>query len=271
MAKVLIADACKASLVMSSEVFKDKIMGIAVAVAKNGAETLDMVKKEKPDVCVIDFDLPDVDGVTLIGEMRKVFKGPIFLTAYPDKIVEEAVNKHLFGFDDAGTWLPKPVNVDILNEKIDRYLVGGKRIIKRYDTALETTIIGKSAGRGKRSPKCVGNVINMSLDGACVRVKAQPGPMKVSQELVLSIPVKVASKGKEKPPVKAKIVGKAKARRAALTLKAKKPRFVETKIKAKVAWIKTDGHIGVQFHKMSDIQRKAVETVLRDVATQAVH
>ena len=106
---ILIADACKPSLVMSSEVFKDKIAGATILVASTGKQCLELLLVNKPDMCVVDFDLPDADGVTLITAMRKSYRGPILLTAYPDKIVEQAVHSDLFAFNDAGGWVPKPV------------------------------------------------------------------------------------------------------------------------------------------------------------------
>ena len=102
MAIILIADSCKPSVVMSSEVFKDKLPGSVVHVAGTGKECLELLVQVKPDMCVVDFDLPDADGVTLITAMRKLYKGPILLTAFPDKIVKDAVDADLFAFNDAG-------------------------------------------------------------------------------------------------------------------------------------------------------------------------
>ncbi|MDQ3233432.1 MAG: response regulator, partial [Pseudobdellovibrionaceae bacterium] len=73
MTTVLIADSCKPSLVMTSEVFKDKIMGTVVDVAATGKEALDYLTARRPDLCVVDFDLPDVDGPALVEAMRKVY------------------------------------------------------------------------------------------------------------------------------------------------------------------------------------------------------
>src|SRR5690606_33289568 len=109
MTTVLIADTIKPSLVMSSEVFKDKIPGAEVIVASTGEEAIRLVEERKPDICLVDFDLPDVDGPALVIALRRVYEGPILMTAYPDQNVEKAVEEHLFAFNDANAWIRKPV------------------------------------------------------------------------------------------------------------------------------------------------------------------
>lgn len=269
MARILIADAGKASLVMSSEVFKDKIPGAVISVARTGQEAVRALTEFKPDMCVVDFDLPDVDGVTLICEMRRHFHGPILLTAYPERIVDEAVSKHLFGYDDASSWLPKPVKADDLAEKIDCFLTMGRRVRRRFDTSVETLLVGKGAGRGKRAPKAAGNVINLSLDGACVKLEAVLA-MKMSEEFTLSIPLPVP--GVKALPVKAVPAAKKKGasarsgKRPTPTIKVA-PRYPEAKIKARIAWRSSCGKMaGLRFEKMSDLHRRGLETLLRSMA-----
>src|SRR5689334_16721400 len=109
MAKILIADAIKPSLVMSSEIFKDKIPGSTIFVAATGQDAIRIAEIEKPDLCLVDFDLPDVDGPSLVIALRKVYQGPILMTAYPDKNVTASVEEELFAYNDAGGWVSKPI------------------------------------------------------------------------------------------------------------------------------------------------------------------
>ncbi len=46
-------------------------MGHSVICAKDGCETLNVCQREKPDLVVVDLNLPDMDGLEL---MRKLFK-----------------------------------------------------------------------------------------------------------------------------------------------------------------------------------------------------
>jgi DNA-binding response OmpR family regulator len=272
MTKVLIADSSKPSLVMSSEVFKDKIPGSIVVVAGTGAEMLRLVVTEKPDICLVDFDLPDVDGASLIVELRSVYSGPVLMTAFADDVVGQAVNELLFHFADASAWIPKPVRFEELATRIERFLLEKRRIGKRFDADLETKIIGKAEGRGKRAPKADGRLTNISMGGACISLASQM-KMKKSQELTISIafPVKgalakhVAIMSK-KSAIPAAPVKAAKGKPAPKPKAGPKMKTAETKFKAKVAWV-TKGQIGIRFDKLSDLQRKGLEAFIRESTT----
>lgn len=289
---ILIADAIKPSLVMSSEVFKDKIAGAQILVATTGRQALEILNAEKPDMCVVDFDLPDVDGISLIHAMRKTYRGPILLTAYPDPNVEKAVSEDLFAFNDAGAWLPKPVKFDALSAKIDQFLLDKHRLGRRFDIALDTIIIGKGAGRGKRAPKVAGTITNLSLGGACISLDA-PMKMKNGEEMMvaLSLPTDSAqaallSNGgknlRDQAATHTAAAGgkgalgllkgllpsrKAAGAKDARTTKSKasaKPKIPEAKIKCTVAWMDRKGtRAGVQFARLTDIQKKGLESLLR--------
>lgn len=243
MTTVLIADACKPSLVMTSEVFKDKIAGTVVDVAITGKDALEYLTGKKPDLCVVDFDLPDVDGPALVEAMRKVYSGPILMTAFPNSIVKQAVEENLYAYSDASAFIAKPVNFEELSEKIDRFLINRFRLEKRFDAEFNTELVGKAAGRGKRAPKVTGTIVNISLSGACVKLETG-AKVKKTQEVTMSIelPQEMADRKKK----------------AAATAGGN-----EAKIKATVAWTNTRGEIGLQFAKLSDVQKRVLENFFR--------
>lgn len=277
MTKVLIADACKPSLVMSSEVFKDKIPGALVLVAHTGAEMIQKAQDEQPDICLVDFDLPDADGASLVVALREVYKGPILLTAFPDKVVGEAVTELLFAFNDASAWIPKPVRFEELAGRIDRFLIEKQRIGKRFNSDLATRLIAKAAGRGKRAPKTEGRCVNISMGGACISLDDHMR-MKKAQELTIAIafpiegavvaaaPIAIAlesaKSGKKKPELERAGAKKGKNLRAQATLAVPKVKTAETKFKATVAWITKD-QVGIRFDKLSDIQKRGLESYIR--------
>jgi CheY-like chemotaxis protein len=244
MSTVLIVDPSKPSMVMSSEVFKDKIPGINVLVAGSGKQALEVLEQctasaQLPDLCVVEFDLPDTDGVTLIHLMRKTFRGPILLTAYPDPVVVEAVNSELFAYDDAGMWIRKPVKTADLNEKIDRFLLGKFRVQRRFDFTPKTRLLGKSEGRGKRTPKFPGQMLNISIGGACLQLQAS-AKFKLGEELSLELPLP----------------------------KAVQAPAAVAQIKSQVVWRSNDGkRIGIQFESMTDNNRKTLDRLLRQLST----
>ncbi len=252
MSTVLIIDPSKPSMVMSSEVFKDKVPGITVLVAANGKQALEILEGVEnaegpntnpvvPDLCVVDFDLPDTDGVTLIHAIRKIFRGPILLTAFPDDIVKKAVGEELFAYDDAGMWVRKPVRAEQLGEKIDRFLVGKFRVQRRFDFNPKTRLLGKSAGRGKRTPKFPGQLINVSIGGACIQLSAG-AKLKIGEEVAIELPIP-------------------RNERAGAEM---------AQLKSHVVWRTNDGKkVGVAFDKMSDQGKKGLERLLRQLNANA--
>ncbi len=235
MATVLIVDTNKSSVVMTSEAFKDKVPGITVLLAANGKEALEVMAKTMPDIVVADFDLPDSDGVTLTKVMRKSFSGPILITAMPDKIATEAIKNELHCYNDSCAWLPKPVRLDVVSEKIEMFLINNRRINKRYKSSLPTNLIGKGEGRGKRAPKIAGKLVNLGVGGAMFETKSV---FKVKKGEEFSFSVDLADRG---------------ASKAVTTLK----------LRGVVQWF-SKSRFGLMFVGLSDQHRKAFEDYLID-------
>ena len=63
--------------------------------AKNGKEAIKIVQEKKPDLVVLDFMLPDMDGITVIKELRRISKNiPIIMfTAYPNSTTMHETEK----------------------------------------------------------------------------------------------------------------------------------------------------------------------------------
>lgn len=56
----------------------------AVFEAGNGQAGLKACREHQPDLVVLDFKLPDTDGIALINEIRKVTRSPlVFVTGQP--------------------------------------------------------------------------------------------------------------------------------------------------------------------------------------------
>lgn len=246
MAIFLIADSSKPSLVMTSEIFKDKNPGAIILVAKTGADVLAHLEEATPDLCVIDFDLPDVDGATLIAAIRKTFKGPILLTAYKDKIVDKAIKDLLFTYNDVSQVIAKPVKKESILAAFTKFTAEKHRIDKRFDTEIGTILVGKAAGRGKRAPKVEGKMINLSLGGACIA--AEPGkevPQCEEYTLTLTLP-QPPKKSTPDVPVDS----------------------IETKVKAQIAWSsEKSGMIGLKFSKLTEAQKKGLIHLFRGQET----
>jgi DNA-binding NtrC family response regulator len=86
-----------------------------VGTAYDGEEALSMLKKEEPDVMVLDLRMPGMQGMDVLRETKKAYPlvQVIVLTGHgTDKDAEEA--RRLGGFD----FLNKPADIDHLERKI---------------------------------------------------------------------------------------------------------------------------------------------------------
>ena len=86
-----------------------------VGKASNGIEGLEMIRKEKPDLVILDIRMPDMDGL----EMLKVLRGEnngcraVVLTAYSD--FDYAKTAIELGIEN---YLLKPVKLKELEETL---------------------------------------------------------------------------------------------------------------------------------------------------------
>lgn len=247
MKKVLIADTSKASIVMSSETFKDNIQGCAVDIAHTGKEVISKLKENKYDLCLIDFDLPDVDGPFLILKIRDLYSGPILLSAYPDDNVYQSIKDDLFYFDDSGDFIEKPIKSTKLAEKIKMFLVNNHRLYKRFKSFLPSQIILKASGPGKKAQKINGIISNISFTGVKMET-ANLANFKKNEPITLSLSLPVYEKTDEglKPQ-----------------MKKNEYIYAETKIKSTVVWKNKDKEVGIKFEKLSATQISDIKTFLK--------
>lgn len=232
MARLLIADESKAGLVMSTEVFKEKVPGITVSVAKTGKEFLRMLSETQPDVAVVDFDLPDVDGTTLLRYAQSVSSVPIILTAYLDSRIREVIRDELFTFNDSDIFIEKPVKFDKLASIIDKFLVAKQRILKRLKVDGEVICKGLDDGNGFEFKA---KLINMSLGGVCTRLSKALNSKYIGAQVAVSLTVGDAGKAN---------------------------------MQGTLCWVNNQKKTaGIRFTKLTDTQRQFLEHSLRVVST----
>lgn len=90
-----------------------------IGMAANGAEALDLVEKEKPDVITLDITMPEMDGITCLENIMKIHPSAkvMIITALSDKLTGlTALDKGARGF------LYKPVNANDLARAFDKLL-----------------------------------------------------------------------------------------------------------------------------------------------------
>ena len=94
-------------------------LGHTVVLAATGAEAHRSFAEVRPDLTLLDFRLPDANGLEILEQVKKVDPGAVVLmmTAYAS--VEDAVKAIKLGARD---YLQKPLNLDDLRHAVERAL-----------------------------------------------------------------------------------------------------------------------------------------------------
>ncbi|MCS6897000.1 MAG: response regulator [Nitrospira sp.] len=95
--------------------------GFTVIEAEHGKDAMQKIVGKRMDLVVTDLNMPEMDGITLIKELRKTadFKyTPILMLT-----TESAVEKKMAGKEAGATgWIVKPFNPDVLLRTIAKVL-----------------------------------------------------------------------------------------------------------------------------------------------------
>jgi CheY-like chemotaxis protein len=99
-------------------------LGYQVDTAADGPSALELVRRRRYDVALVDLVMPGMDGAALYGEVRKAWAGTVavLVTAYPNSPRADAARA-------AGAWqvVPKPVEIprllDLVEEALGQPLV----------------------------------------------------------------------------------------------------------------------------------------------------
>ncbi len=126
------------------------ISGYDVSLARDGKEAWELFEKEKPDLCVLDVMMPEMDGFTL-GEKIKEARPEIpiiFLTA--KSLKEDIVRGLKIGADD---YITKPFDPEVLilriNNILKRAYASSNDEFKISETVLKFNTLELVSGRTK--------------------------------------------------------------------------------------------------------------------------
>ena len=96
-------------------------LGYSVLEAANGQEAVDIASRERPDLILMDLDLPILDGIAATQRIRQqpeLEKVPIVaVTAYPMSYTH--VKAFAKGCDE---YMAKPIDMAELAQLVNRYL-----------------------------------------------------------------------------------------------------------------------------------------------------
>ena len=101
-----------------------------VIIASNAREARLMLKKEKPDLIILDIMLPDLDGFSLCTEIKQntdFFEIPILiLTSVSDKASQEKYAEKIALYHNADEFVEKPIDPKELTARVHGLLSRSK-------------------------------------------------------------------------------------------------------------------------------------------------
>lgn len=92
-------------------------VGFSVEEAANGLEALDLVKKEKVDLALVDWNMPDMDGREFIREVRKskTLKDMRMIMVTTETAITKVAEALEAGADE---YIMKPFTREVIVEKL---------------------------------------------------------------------------------------------------------------------------------------------------------
>lgn len=155
--KVLIIDDEK-SIRLSLRVSLSKL-GVKVFAAASGEEGIEIFRSEKPHIAIIDVNLPGINGIEVLKEIRKKDKNCIVIMITYISEVRLAVEAMKLGAND---YFTKPFNMEEIKESIDEHIkyIKKSQELSNQGDGYKTEIIGKSKSiqKVKEITKKVGNM-----------------------------------------------------------------------------------------------------------------
>ena len=119
--------------------------GFKVVEASTGLEVLDLLDKEKPDMCLLDIMMPDMDGLTALKNLRQKSNIPVMMITARTADAERILGLNI-GADD---YICKPFNPLEVAARVKAFMrryydLGAgsikedKEVLKAMDLELDT-------------------------------------------------------------------------------------------------------------------------------------
>jgi|GEM_PF-1089195 len=131
--KILVADSDENVMLLMEAALSVK--GYYVTTARSGKEAFDRIRKEHPDLVILDTALPEMSGYQVVHKMR----GEEILKRIPVIIMsEKAQMRELFTSAEIHTFLIKPVLPKLLMKEIESAFKAGTRQSEREKNTVAT-------------------------------------------------------------------------------------------------------------------------------------
>jgi DNA-binding response OmpR family regulator len=95
------------------------LSGFEAILARNGKEAWELFHSDKPDICVLDVMMPEMDGFTLAEKLREAEPGIPFIFLTAKSLREDIIRGLKLGADD---YITKPFDPEMLMLRISNIL-----------------------------------------------------------------------------------------------------------------------------------------------------
>jgi DNA-binding response OmpR family regulator len=95
------------------------ISGFEVTLARDGKEAWEQFNKDRPDICVLDVMMPEMDGFTLAEKIKQSAQEMPFIFLTAKSLKEDIVKGLKLGADD---YITKPFDPEVLILRINNIL-----------------------------------------------------------------------------------------------------------------------------------------------------
>ena len=138
---VAIADDNQLTLDMLGEIISSDSQLELVGSANNGEDAYEIIKKNEPDVMLIDIIMPKIDGLSLMEKVNnnsKIKKRPLFIVV--SAVGNEHVTEDVFRLG-ANYFIMKPFGREMVLNRIKRFYTYNTQVSDRELTVESTKII----------------------------------------------------------------------------------------------------------------------------------
>jgi DNA-binding response OmpR family regulator len=113
------------------------LSGFEVTLARNGKEAWELFHSDKPDICVLDVMMPEMDGFTLAEKLREAEPGIPFIFLTAKSMRENIIHGLKLGADD---YITKPFDPEMLMLRINNILKRVYSCVEDEFTVSRTTL-----------------------------------------------------------------------------------------------------------------------------------
>lgn len=116
---VVVVDDNASNLMLEKDLLE--VAGFEVFEATNGADSIAIIRKEKPDIIIMDIRLPDMDGTEVVKILRQDKDTSDIPVVFVTASVLEKERREIIAILNSG-YIPKPIDTRTFVKEISKFI-----------------------------------------------------------------------------------------------------------------------------------------------------